>query len=157
MLRLVFGCAPAEGGRQQHLERRMKAAFKGWSRRRDEAPSAKTVAERGGYYDRWQSCPWCPMKGVETRRASKIYNLQRCCMMLWHIIMNLTSFGKESFEACSFDRWVLYTPPCHQLVSSEASSPNADRCECGLKGWRSNALKYAIKIMSNYFCSRGGV
>lgn len=38
---------PPKAGGKQHLERRMKAAFKGWSRRRDEAPSAKTVAERG--------------------------------------------------------------------------------------------------------------
>ena len=119
-------------------------------------PAQKQWPKGGGYYDRWQSCPWCPMKGVETRRASKIYNLQRCCMMLWHIIRNLTSFGKESFEACSFDRWFYIPHLGIQLVSSEASSPNADRCECGLKGWRVKRPEIRHQNhVKHYICSLG--
>ena len=119
-------------------------------------PAQKQWPKGGGYYDRWQSCPWCPMKSVETRRASKIYNLQRCCMMLWHIIRNLTSFGKESFEACSFDRWFYIPHLGIQLVSSEASSPNADRCECGLKGWRVKRPEIRHQNhVKHYICSLG--
>ena len=87
---------PPKAGGKQHLERRMKAAFKGWSRRRDEAPSAKTVAERGRVL--WQMAvmslmpPWKVLKpGVPVK--STIYrDVVWCCdtssWILHHSVRN---------------------------------------------------------------------